>query len=259
MSAKAVTYRREGRIGYVTLNRPRVLNAVNKELEIDLAEALHSFDVDDEAWVAVMHGAGRAFCSGADVKERFHNPDSRQRDADWGMGMNPEGFLGRCINWKPVIAAVHGYCLGYGLVIAAECDLIVAEEGAAFGLTETLRGFPGGPAWAKVQNFMPSKMTTEMLLTGQSQSAETLLGHGLINRVTSKGKHVEGALALAEQILQAPPLAVRAGVRVTRWPWVRAAAEADYYQAALRLHNTADFEESARAFVEKREPEYRGR
>ena len=102
------------------------------------------------------------------------------------MGMNPEGFLGRCINWKPVIAAVHGYCLGYGLVIAVECDLIVAEEGAAFGLTETLRGFPGGPAWAKVQNFMPSKITTEMLLTGQSQTAESLLNHGL-----DKSRHAE--------------------------------------------------------------------
>ena len=258
MSAKAVTYRREGRIGYVTLNRPRVLNAVNKDLERDLAEALHTFDMDDEAWVAVMHGAGRAFCSGADVKERFHSPDARQRDADWGKGMNPEGFLGRCINWKPVIGAVHGYCLGYGLVIAVECDLIVAEEGAEFGLTETLRGFPGGPAWAKVQNFMPSKMTTEMLLTGQPQTSETLFRHGLINRVTPKGEHVAGALELAEQMLKAPPLAVRAGVRVTRWPWVSAAAEADYYQAALRLHNTADFEESARAFVEKRDPHYTG-
>ena len=118
MTCKTVTYRREGRIAYVTLNRSRVLNAVNKALEQDLAECLHTFDLDDEAWVAVLHGAGRAFCSGADVKERFHAPDSRQRDADWGMGMNPEGFLGRCINWKPVIAAVHGYCLGYGLVIA---------------------------------------------------------------------------------------------------------------------------------------------
>ena len=259
MTAKAVTYRREGRIAYVTLNRPRVLNAVNKDLEIDLAEALSAFDLDEEAWVAIMHGAGRAFCSGADVKERFHAPDSRQRDADWGIGMNPEGFLGRCVNWKPVIAAVHGYCLGYGLVIAAECDLIVAEEGAEFGLTETLRGFPGGPAWAKVQTFMPSKMTTEMLLTGRSQTAETLLGHGLINRVAPKGEHIEAALSLADQMLEAPPLAVRAGVRVTRWPWVRAAAEADYYQAALRLHNTSDFEESARAFVEKRDPAYTGR
>ena len=259
MTSKAVMYRREGRIGYVTLNRPDTLNAVNKALEQHLAEALHSLDMDEEAWVGILHGAGRAFCSGADVKERFHAPDARQRDADWGMGMNPEGFLGRSINWKPVIAAVNGYCLGYGLVIAAECDLIVAEEGAAFGLTETLRGFPGGPAWAKVQNFMPSKMTTEMLLTGQTQSAETLLRYGLINRVTPKRGHLEGALALAQEILKAPPLAVRAGVRVTRWPWVRAAAEADYYQAALRLHNSQDFEESARSFVEKRPPSYTGR
>ena len=108
---------------------------------------------------------------------------------------------------------------------------------------------------------MPSKMTTEMLLTGQVPDCRnSYWATDLINRVTPKGKHVEGALSLAEEILRRPRrLAVRAGVRVTRWPWVRAAAEADYYQAALRLHNTRDFEESARAFVEKRDPTYTGR
>ena len=259
MPLDTVKYKRDGRITYITLNRPRVLNAVNIALEQDLAAALRQFDLDDEAWVAILHGAGRAFCAGADVKERFHDPDAKQRDLDWGMGMIPEGFLGRCINWKPIIAAVHGHCLAYGLVIAAECDLIVASEDAHFGLTETLRGFPGGPAWAKVQTFMPSKVATEMLLTGESLPASELYRLGLINRLVPAGKHMEAARELAVKILKAPPLAVRSGVRVTRRPWVRAAAEADYYQTALRLHLTEDFEESARAFMEKREPIFKGR
>ena len=255
----AVLYRRQGRIARITLNRPQSLNAVNTALEADLAAALQRFDVDDDAWVAILHGAGRAFCAGADVRQRFHDPDRRQRDLDWGMGMNPEGFLGRCINWKPVIAAVHGHCLAYGMVIAAECDLVVATRGASFGLTETLRGFPGGAAWAKVETFMPSKIATEMLLTGQPVSAEELYRRGFINRLAEDGEHMAVAEELAERILQAPPLAVRAGVRVTRWPWAHRAAVADYYQAALRLHLTEDFEESAQAFVEKRPPSFKGK
>ena len=258
MPSETVKYRRDGRVAYITLNRPRVLNAVNKALEEDLARAFNRFDLDDEAWVAIIHGEGRAFCAGADVKERFHNPGDRERDADWGMGMNPEGFLGRCINWKPVIAAIHGHCLAYGMVIAAECDLIVATEETRFGLTETLRGFPGGPAWAKVETFMPSKVATEMILTGQPVPARQLYERGFINRLVPTGQHLEGARELADTILQAPPLAVRAGVRVVRWPWVRRAAEADYYQAALRLHRSQDFQESARAFVEKRDPVFKG-
>ena len=82
MPLDTVKYKRDGRITYITLNRPRVLNAVNIALEQDLAAALRQFDLDDEAWVAILHGAGRAFCAGADVKERFHDPDAKQRDLD---------------------------------------------------------------------------------------------------------------------------------------------------------------------------------
>lgn len=258
MSLDTVDYKREGRIAYVTLNRPQALNAVNKALERDLAQAFRMFDEDDEAWVAILSGSGRAFCSGADVKELFDAPSARERDIGWSMGRNPEGFLGRSINWKPVIAAVHGHCLAWGLAMAVECDLVVASEEVQFGLTETLRSFPGGPVWAKLQFFMPSKVATEMLLTGQPISASELYRLGLINRIVPEGGHIQAAQELAGKILAAPPLAVRASVRVTRWPWVRRAAEADLYQAPLRLHLTEDFEESARAFVEKRTPQFKG-
>ncbi|GIX46681.1 MAG: enoyl-CoA hydratase [Candidatus Tectimicrobiota bacterium] len=254
-----VTYHRDGRIGYITLNRPEALNAVNDQLEHDLVAALEAFDLDEEAWVGILHGAGRCFCAGADVKQRFHGQDRQQRQRTMARGRSPEGYLGRTINWKPVIAAVHGYALGAGISIAAECDLIVASEEAQFGITETLRGIHGGRVWAKVQFSMGSKMAAEMLLTGDRYPAAELYRLGFINRLVPTGQHLEGAKALADKILQAPPLAVRAGVRILRWQWTKLVAEADYYAQAIPLHLSEDFEESARAFVEKRQPVYRAR
>ena len=136
---ETMTYERKGRIAYIMFNRPQVLNAVNSQFEQDLHEALLEFDTDDEAWVGIIHGAGRAFCAGADIKQRFVAM-TPQESARRERGPNPEGYLGRTINWKPVIAAVHGYALGAGIVIAAESDMIVASEDARFGITETRRG-----------------------------------------------------------------------------------------------------------------------
>ena len=148
-------------------------------------EALLEFDTDEEAWVGIIHGAGRAFCAGADIKQRFVEM-TPQESARRERGPNPEGYLGRSINWKPVIAAVHGYALGAGIVIAAECDLIVASEDARFGITETRRGLAGGRIWAKVNAFMPSKIASEMVITGEPVEAAELYRLGLINRLVSK-------------------------------------------------------------------------
>ena len=258
MSYETVDYRREGRIAYITLNRPQSLNAVNDQLEDDLKGALHDYDLDEEAWVAILYGTGRCFCAGADVKQRFANMAPGERDRR-STGRSPEGYLGRCVNWKPVIAAVHSYVLGAGISIALECDLIAASEDAQFGITETKRGLPAGGVWAKAQNFMPSKVTTELLLTGEPMPASELYRLGLINRLVPPGQHLQAAEELAENVLKAPPLAVRAGVRLSRWNWVRKAAETDLYLQPLQLHLTEDFKESSRAFVEKRQPAYRGR
>ena len=258
MSSEAVEYRREGRIVYITLNRPKSLNAVNDQLDEELGAAFSTFDLDEEAWVAILHGAGRCFCAGADIKERLVNMTPVERNR-WSSGASTEGYLGRTINWKPVIAAVHSHVLGAGISIALECDLIVASEDAQFGITETKRGVPAGRVWAKAQTFMPSKIATELLITGEAMSAQEMYRLGLVNRLAPTGEHLRTAEELAGHILKAPPLAVRAGVRITRWAWVRLAAEAELYLQPLRLHLTEDFNESSRAFVEKREPVYRGR
>ena len=255
---ETMTYERKDRIAYIMFNRPQSLNAVNRQFEEDLHEALLEFDTDDEAWVGIIHGSGRAFCAGADIKQRFVEM-TPQESARRERGPNPEGYLGRTINWKPVIAAVHGYALGAGIVIAAECDMIVASEDARFGITETRRGLAGGRIWAKVNAFMPSKIASEMVITGEPVEAAELYRLGLINRLVPNGFHLSAAEALAEKVLKAPPLATRVGVKLTRRQWVQAGAEADMQTLPLKLHMTEDFKEASRSFVEKRPPEYKAR
>ena len=259
MQYETVTYERRGRIGYVMLNRPNVLNAVNHEVERDLKAAYEEFDFDEEAWVGILHGAGRAFCAGADVKQRFAGPGREERHRRMSRGRDPEGYLGRTTNWKPVIGAIHSHALGAGMAIALECDLLVASEDARFGITEIKRGLQGATIWAKLQTFMASKVATEALLTGEPLPAAELHRLGLINRLVPNGQHLQAAEELAQKLLDAPPLAVRSGVRVSRWQWVRAVAEADYYVQPLRLHLSEDFEESSQAFVQKRKPVFHGR
>ena len=255
---ETMTYERKGRIAYIMFNRPQVLNAVNSQFELDLHEALLEFDTDDDAWVGIIHGAGRAFCAGADIKQRFVAM-TPQESARRERGPNPEGYLGRTINWKPVIAAVHGYALGAGIVIAAESDMIVASEDARFGISETRRGLAGGRIWAKVNAFMPSKIASEMVITGEPVEAAELYRLGLINRLVPNGFHLSAAEALAEKVLKAPPLATRVGVKLTRRQWVQTGAEADMQTLPLKLHMSEDFKEASQAFVEKRAPEYKAR
>ena len=110
---ETMIYQRKGKIGYIMFNRPQSLNAVNDQFEQDLQDALLEFDIDEEAWVAIVHGTGRCFCAGADIKQRFVEMTPLQQ-ARRTRGTSSEGYLGRTINWKPVIAAVHGYALGAG-------------------------------------------------------------------------------------------------------------------------------------------------
>ncbi len=249
--AEHVTLRKNGHIAHIELRRPEVLNAVSVSMERQLRDALNRFDTDDELWICIISGAGSSFSAGADRKERLAEPSRADRKRTWAH-TPPDGFLGRTVNWKPVIAAVHGYCLGLGLRLALECDLIVADRTARFGATETLAGLPGSTIWSGLQVFMPSKIATEMLLTGSMFDAAELHRLGLVNRLADEGAHLREAERLADEVLAAPPLTVRANVRITRMLAVELAEQALRATNPLRLQLTNDFEEAARAFVEKR-------
>jgi len=145
-----VTYERDGEIATITLNRPDKLNAFSDELVGALGEELHRFDMDDQAHVAILCGNGRAFSSGADVKQRQlrSREEFLRLGGPQGRGTHSSDLLTKAVNWKPVIAAPHGYVLGLSVGIVLECDLIVAEEGTRFQVTETSRGLGASKYWS---------------------------------------------------------------------------------------------------------------
>ena len=257
-----VHYQVQNQVAIISLNRPRKLNAFSDELVYALGEALNRFDTDDGANVAIIHGNGRAFSSGADVHQRQlrSREEFLKLGGPQGRGSNSGDLFIKSVNWKPIITAPHGYVLGLAFGIILESDLIVAEEGTRIQLTETSRGLGGSKYWRLMQYRGGSTLSTEIALTGRFFTAEEGHNAGINDRVAPKGKHLEAALELAQQINNNPPLSVRATVRTRRLEMERIGREAQSQLNALKLFLTEDFHEAAKAFTEKRKPnEFKGR
>jgi enoyl-CoA hydratase/carnithine racemase len=257
-----VVYECNDHIATIALDRQEKLNAVSDEVVRQLMTAFRRFDADPDAYVAILCGRGRAFCSGADVHQRqLRSREEFERlGGPQGHGANSGDLLFQSVNWKPVIAAVHGYVLGLGLGMVLDCDLIVAEAGTQFQLTETSRGLGAAKHWAQFHFRGAGAFGDEVSLTGRYFTAEEALAANLINRVAAKDKLMETALTLAQAVAANPPLSVRATVRARRWFLDRYAKEAAFQQAPMRLYLTEDFREAALAFKEKRKPrEFKGR
>jgi enoyl-CoA hydratase/carnithine racemase len=251
-----VEYTCEDHVVILTLNRPEKLNAFSDELVVALNDGLRRFDADPEAFAAIITGRGRAFSSGADVQQRqLRSREEFQRlGGPQGFGANSGDLLTKSVNWKPVIAAPHGYVLGLAVGIVLESDLIVAEAGTKFQITETPRGLGGAKYWALMQFRGASAFGTEVALTGRFFTAEEALAAGLINRVAPTGTYLDAARELARAVCQNPPLSVRATVRSRRWYLDQLAREIAMQTAPLKLYLSEDFQEAARAFAEKRKP-----
>jgi enoyl-CoA hydratase/carnithine racemase len=251
-----VEYACEDHIATITLNRPEKLNAFSDELVVALSNALRRFDIDNEAFVAIVHGAGRAFSSGADVRQRQlrRREEFEQHGGPQGWGAHAGDLLTRAVNWKPVIAAAHGYVMGLALGIVLECDLVVAAAGTKFQVTETPRGLGGAKYWALLDFRGAAAFGTEMALTGRFFTAEEALENRIINRLAPQGQHLDVARELAMAVAKNPPLSVRATVRSRRWYMEQLEREVAMQSAPLKLYLSEDFHEAARAFVEKRKP-----
>lgn len=256
MTAPAALLERHGHVGLLTLNRPESLNAVNSALCTDAGHALARIADDPTLRVAVITGAGRAFCAGADLKEVAAG---RSIEADG----HPEwGFAGLTRHYidKPVVAAVNGFALGGGTEIVLACDLAVIDERASLGLPEVTRGlFAGAGGVIRLQRQIPLKIALQVALTGQPLDARTAHHWGLVNDVAPEGTAVARAMALAEVIAANAPLAVRVSKQVVHRT---AALGSDWddevwqvnEEARARVLDSDDAREGPRAFAEQRDP-----
>ena len=252
--SNSVLYEVEGRIARITLNRPEVLNALNRQMIEDLRQTVLRFNDDDEAWVAVVTGAGRAFCAGRDLKERAEdNASGRQPRA--GESMYGDSLSMWPTTWKPMIAAVNGYALAGGWAVAQMCDLRIASEDARLGITEPRVGLMA-PFAVQLNRLIPEAAVMELVLTAEPLPARRVLEMGFLNRVVPPERLMDDALELARTILKNAPLSLRSFKEL-----VNRSREFSESEAALltkeaydRLLLSKDAREGPRAFAEKRDP-----
>lgn len=255
--ADEVLYRMEGRTAVITLNRPDARNAVNGALGTQLGEAVERFETDDEARVAVLTGNGQAFSAGMDLKAFSSGEMSGISHPTYGLA----GFVQRP-RTKPVIGAINGFALAGGCEIAISCDLLVAAESATFGVPEPARGlFAAAGGVFRLPRMMPYRKALELILTADRISAQEAYDFGLINHVVPDGELMDRALALAERIGRNAPLSIKASLQLARvtYDLDEDALWQKNNELAGTVMTSEDAMEGAMAFVQKRDPEWKGR
>jgi enoyl-CoA hydratase len=257
--AETILYEKQGNIVIMTLNRPDALNAINRQLRRELAEAITQFDQDSQAFVGIITGAGRAFCAGRDLKERASDnaAGTQARAAD---SMYPDRPYMWPQTWKPLIAAINGYALAGGWSIAQMCDLRLAAEDAKLGISETKWSLlpPFGTILPKM---IPLSAVLELVMTAQPITAQRAYDIGFVNKVVPPGDLMEEAMTMAEQIAENAPLAVQyfkelayRGLNMS----IQDISSLTYHMYD-QLLTTEDSKEGPRAFAEKRKPRWQGR
>jgi enoyl-CoA hydratase/carnithine racemase len=259
MTYETLLVERQNRIAYVTLNRPAALNALSTALRRDLRDFFTAARDDDDIRVAVVTGAGRAFCAGADIKE-WQEPTSVIEDREARRRLNFWEAMRHCT--FPIIAAINGYALGGGCELAMCCDIRIASDLAQLGLTEVTLGIiPGGGGTQRLPRLVGRGKALELILSGKRIEAQEALRLGLVEQVVPQEHLMATVEELAQTITSRAPLAVRyakeAIVRGLELPLEEGLkVEAELY---LLLRMTEDRMEGARAFKEKRPPQFRGR
>ena len=250
-----VLYEREGRIATITYNRPEALNAINGQLRADLNAAWEQFRRDDEAWVGIVTGAGRAFSAGADLRDT--NPATS--GTFWEIPSMNSLESGMEI-WKPVIAAVNGYCLGFALTLVAACDFVIASERAEFGFPEVRIGVPTIQGAVRMPSRVGWQNAMELLLIGERVDAQRAKEMGLAWKVVPHDELMDEAKALADRLLLSAPLAVRATKEVARrgqeLPFVDAIRFGETMRRVAR--DTADAKIGPASFRDKTTPQWTG-
>jgi enoyl-CoA hydratase/carnithine racemase len=261
MGYEYATYEKKGHLAYVTINRPEVMNALHADASRELSGIWTDFRDDDEAWIAILTGAGeRAFSAGNDLKVTAAGGGSAAT-----MGPVLGGFGGITNRFdivKPIIAAVNGVAMGGGLEMALACDIIVAEEHARLALPEPRVGLMAGAGGVhRLPRHIPQKIAMGYMLTGKHMSAEEAHRWGLVNEVVPKGQAVAAAERWANEILMCAPICVRA-TKEASLKGLDAPLELTMsrsFEWTQRMRLSEDTKEGPRAFAEKRPPNWQGR
>lgn len=257
MSFKNIKTEIHGGVGLIRIDRPKALNALNSAVMAELGQALVFFDADPQIGAIVITGNRRAFAAGADIKEMVDATAAEMLQSEpikrWDLIREVK---------KPIIAAVSGWCLGGGNELAMACDMIIASETAKFGQPEINIGvIPGAGGTQRLTRAVGKALAMEMVLNDRHLNAEEACKFGLVNRVVPEEIYLEEALKLANEIAKRAPVAVRMGKEMVNQAFESLLADgiADERRSFYFLFSTEDQKEGMRAFMEKREAEWKGK
>jgi dehydration protein DpgD len=262
MSYDHVIYEKRGHVAYVTLNRPERMNALDQHSHGELVEIFDDFERDDDAWVAVITGAGeRAFCAGNDLKA------TAQASAEGDKRVGREARFAAITRGydcpKPLVAAVNGIAAGGGFEIALACDIVIAADTARFGLPEPRVGLIAGAGGIhRLTRQIPLKQAMGLLLTGRLVPAAEGVRLGFINDVVPAAELMEAVDRWVGEILECSPLLLQLTKESALDGFGRpvdAALDRDWDARFPRLLASQDYLEGPRAFAEKRKPVWTGR
>jgi len=258
MAYENILVETRGRVGLITLNRPKALNALNDALMDELGGALANFDAEEGIGAIVLTGGDKAFAAGADIGAM----------KDWGyMDVYKGEFVTR--NWervksvrKPVIAAVAGFALGGGCELAMMCDLLFAADNARFGQPEIKLGvIPGAGGTQRLPRAVGKAKAMDLILTGRMMNADEAERAGLVSRIVPADRLLEEALAAAAQIAEFSLPSVMMAKEAVDRAYESPLAEGVLFERRLfhALFATEDQKEGMSAFLEKRKPKFKNR